>query len=138
MHIGTAFACCDAVLNHQAGDDGSEAGSGELLLESLLACAGVTFNAVATATGATFRPVQVVVEDEGDCRNTLGLDKAVPLSITDIRLRFGENSDATNEQLPTLRYSRRIMQSFTSRRAASPIRSPACRPRPAGGRPSVR
>jgi hypothetical protein len=105
VQADTAFACCDAGLHRQAGGDGSEAGSGELLLESLLACAGVTFNAVATATGATFRPVQLVVEHEGDFRNTLGLDKAVPLGITDIRLRFDEDSDPADEPLSTLRHN---------------------------------
>ena len=76
MHVDTAFACYDAGLHQQAGGDGSEVCSGELLLESLVACAGVTFNVVATATGVTFRSVQLVVEDEGDFRGTLGLAKA--------------------------------------------------------------
>jgi len=105
VHGDTAFACCGAGLHQQAGGDGCEVCSGELQLESLLACASATFHAVATATGATFRSVQVLVEGAGDFRSTLGLDKAVPVGITDIRLRFDEDSDPTDEQLSTRRYS---------------------------------
>jgi hypothetical protein len=72
VHIATAFARYDAGLHEKAGGDGTEACSGDLLLESLVACAGVTFNVVATAVGVPFRSVQVVVEGEGDFRGTLG------------------------------------------------------------------
>jgi uncharacterized OsmC-like protein len=100
--IETRFARFDAGLHPKAGGDGSEACSGDLLLESLVACAGVTFNVVATALGVPFRSVKVVVEGEGDFRGTLGLAKDVPVGITEIRLRFEVDSPAGDEQLATL------------------------------------
>jgi uncharacterized OsmC-like protein len=102
VHVETAFARYDAGLHEKAGGDGSEACSGDLLLESLVACAGVTFNVVATAMGVSFRSACVVVEGEGDFRGTLGLAKEVPVGITDIALRFEVDSDAGDEQLATL------------------------------------
>jgi len=102
VRIESAFAHYDAGLHQKAGGDGTEACSGDLLLESLVACAGVTFNVVATALGIGFRSAQVVVEGEGDFRGTLGLAKDVPVGITDIRLRFEVDTDAGDEQLATL------------------------------------
>jgi len=100
--IETRFARFDAGLHPKAGGDGSEACSGDLLLESLVACAGVTFNVVATAMGVPFRQATVVVEGEGDFRGTLGLAKDVPVGISAIRLRFEVDSPASDEQLATL------------------------------------
>lgn len=102
VRIETGFAHYDAGLHEKAGGSGSEACSGDLLLESLVACAGVTFNVVATAMGIGFRSARVVVEGSGDFRGTLGLAKDVPAGITDIRLRFEVDTDATDEQLATL------------------------------------
>jgi len=102
VRIESAFAHYDAGLHQKAGGDGTEACSGDLLLESLVACAGVTFNVVATALGIGFRSAQVVVEGDGDFRGTLGLAKDVPVGITDIRLRFEVDTDAGDEQLATL------------------------------------
>jgi uncharacterized OsmC-like protein len=102
VRIETRFARFDAGLHEKAGGDGSEACSGDLLLESLVACAGVTLNVVATAMGVGFRSARVVVEGEGDFRGTLGLAKDVPVGITDIRLRFEIDSDASDAQLETL------------------------------------
>ena len=102
VRVETPFARFDAGLHEKAGGSGAEACSGDLLLESLVACAGVTFNVVATAMGVTFRSAQVVVEGEGDFRGTLGLAKDVPVGITDIRLRFEVDTDAGDEQLATL------------------------------------
>jgi len=102
VRIETAFARYDAGLHEKAGGDGTEACSGDLLLESLVACAGVTFNVVATALGVAFRSAQVVVEGEGDFRGTLGLAKDVPVGIEEIRLRFEVDTDASDEQLATL------------------------------------
>jgi len=102
IRVETAFARYDAGLHEKAGGTGTEACSGDLLLESLVACAGVTFNVVATAMGIGFRSAQVVVEGEGDFRGTLGLAKDVPVGITDIRLRFEVDTDAGDEQLATL------------------------------------
>jgi uncharacterized OsmC-like protein len=100
--IENRFATFDAGLHPAAGGDGSEACSGDMLLEALVACAGVTFNVVATAMGVPFRSVQVVVEGEGDFRGTLGLAKDVPVGLTDVRLRFEVDSPAGDEQLATL------------------------------------
>jgi uncharacterized OsmC-like protein len=102
VRIETAFAQYDAGLHERAGGSGTEACSGDLLLESLVACAGVTFNVVATAMGIGFRSAQVMVEGEGDFRGTLGLAKEVPVGIHDIRLRFEIDSDASDEQLAAL------------------------------------
>lgn len=102
VRLDTAFSHFDAGLHPKAGGDGTEACSGDLLLESLVACAGVTFNVVATALGIGFRSARVVVEGEGDFRGTLGLAKDVPAGITDIRLRFDVDTDASDEQLATL------------------------------------
>jgi uncharacterized OsmC-like protein len=102
VRIETAFAQYDAGLHEKAGGSGTEACSGDLLLESLVACAGVTFNVVATAMGIGFRSAQVVVEGEGDFRGTLGLAKDVPVGITELRLRFEIDTDASDEQLATL------------------------------------
>ncbi len=102
VYIASGFTCYDAGLHEKAGGDGSEACSGDLLLEALVACAGVTFNAVATARGVAFRSVRVVVEGEVDFRGTLALDRDVPVGLTDIRLRFEVDSDASDEQLATL------------------------------------
>ena len=68
VRIETAFSQYDAGLHEKAGGSGTEACSGDLLLESLVACAGVTFNVVATAMGIGFRSAQVVVEGAGDFR----------------------------------------------------------------------
>ena len=102
VHIETRFARFDAGLHPAAGGDGSEACSGDLLLESLVACAGVTFNVVATAMSIPFRSAKVIVEGEGDFRGTLGIAKEVPVGITAIRLRFEIDSPASDEQLATL------------------------------------
>lgn len=102
VRIETRFARFDAGLHEMAGGDGSEACSGDLLLESLVACAGVTFNVVATAMGIGFRSATVMVEGTGDFRGTLGLAKDVPVGITDISLRFEIDTDASDEQLATL------------------------------------
>lgn len=100
--LETRFARFDAGLHPAAGGDGTEACSGDMLLEALVACAGVTFNAVATAMGISFRSATVIAEGEGDFRGTLGIDKAAPVGITDIRLRFEIDADASDEQLATL------------------------------------
>ncbi|WP_088281029.1 OsmC family protein [Ideonella sp. A 288] len=100
--IETRFARFDAGLHPAAGGDGTDACSGDLLLESLVACAGVTFNVVATAMAIPFRSARVIVEGEGDFRGTLGVAKDAPVGITDIRMRFEVDSPASDDQLATL------------------------------------
>lgn len=102
VRVETGFARYDAGLHPKAGGDGTEACSGDLLLESLVACAGVTFNAVASAMAVPWRSVKVVVEGEGDFRGTLGVARDAPVGITDIRLRFEVESPASDEQLASL------------------------------------
>jgi len=100
--ISTRFADFQAGLHPAAGGDGSQACSGDMLLESLAACAGVTFNVVATAMGIGFRSASVHVEGDSDFRGTLGVDREAPVGITDIRVRFEIDSDASVEHLASL------------------------------------
>lgn len=120
--IETRFAAFDAGLHPAAGGDGAEACSGDLMLESIAACAGVTFNVVATATGTAFRHARVVVEGEGDFRGTLGIARDVPVGMTAIRLRFEIDTDASDEQLATLlRLTERYCVIVQTLRAPPPV-----------------
>ena len=83
-----------AGLHPAAGGDGTLACSGDMLLEALAACAGVTLRAVATAMGIAIRGGRVVVEGSWDARGTLGVDRTAPVGITDITLRFELDTDA--------------------------------------------
>ena len=92
------------------------------MLESIAACAGVTFNVVATATGTAFRHARVVVEGEGDFRDTLGIARDVPVGMTAIRLRFVIDTDASDEQLATLlRLTERYCVIVQTLRAPPPV-----------------
>ncbi len=101
-HIENRFGHIDAGLHPAAGGDGKDACSGDMLLEAVVACAGVTLNSVATAMSIAFRSATVIVEGDGDFRGTLGVDKAVPVGVTDIRIRFEIDSPASDEQLTML------------------------------------
>jgi len=91
-----------AGLHPATGGDGLAACSGDMLLESLAACASVTLTAVATALGIALRKGRVYAEGDLDFRGTLGVAKDVPAGFSAIRLRFDIDSDATAEQLATL------------------------------------
>jgi uncharacterized OsmC-like protein len=91
-----------AGLHPATGGDGSEACSGNMLLEALVGCAGVTLKAVATALGITIRAGTVRAEGDMDFRGTLGVSKEVPVGFQRIRLNFDLDTDATPEQLQTL------------------------------------
>lgn len=91
-----------AGLHPATGGTGEEACSGDMLLESLAACAGVTFKAVATALGIEVRNGQVIVEGDLDFRGTLGVAKDAPVGFAAIRLRFEFDSEASPEQRATL------------------------------------
>ncbi len=91
-----------AGLHPATGGDGLAACSGDMLLESLSACASVTLTAVATALGITLRKGHVYAEGELDFRGTLGVSKDVPVGFSAIRLRFDIDSDASEEQRATL------------------------------------
>ncbi len=73
-----------------------------MLLEALVACAGVTLNAVATALGIPLRDGALIAEGDLDFRGTLGLSKEVPVGFQNIRLRIELDTDASDEQLDTL------------------------------------
>ena len=83
-----------AGLHRATGGDGSLACSADMLLEALVACAGTTLCAVATAMGVTLRGGRVVAEGHWDARGTLGVDRAAPIGLTDIALTFELDTDA--------------------------------------------
>jgi len=83
-----------AGLHPATGGDGSLACSADMLLEALVACAGVTMSAVATAMGVRLRGGRVIAEGHWDARGTLGIDRAVHVGLTDIALTFELDTDA--------------------------------------------
>jgi uncharacterized OsmC-like protein len=88
-----------AGLHKAAGGDGSLACSADMLLEAVVGCAGVTFCAVATASGVTIRSGRIVAEGVWDARGTLGVDRAVPVAVTEVSLHFEIDCDAAPEKL---------------------------------------
>ncbi len=100
--VDTGKAIVEAGLHPATGGDGLSACSGDMLLEALAACAGVTLRAVATALDVPVAGGTVHAEGDLDFRGTLGVDREAAVGFTDIRLRFDLDSDATPEQLATL------------------------------------
>ena len=100
--VETGRALAVAGLHPGTGGSGAELCSGDMLLEALVACAGVTLKAVATSMGVALRAGEVMAEGDLDFRGTLGIDKQAPVGFADIRLRFKLDSDATAEQLESL------------------------------------
>lgn len=100
--LETGKALVVAGLHPATGGTGHNACSGDMLLEALVACAGVTLNAVATALGIELRDAALEAEGDLDFRGTLGLSKEVPVGFQNIRLRFTLDTDASDEQLATL------------------------------------
>jgi uncharacterized OsmC-like protein len=100
--VQTAKALVEAGLHPATGGSGASACSGDMLLEALAACAGVTLNAVATALEIPLRSGRVRAEGDLDFRGTLGVAKDAPVGFKDIRLSFELESAATEEQLATL------------------------------------
>jgi uncharacterized OsmC-like protein len=99
--VQTGRALVEAGLHPATGGDGSLACSGDMLLQALAACAGVTMRSVATALGISATGT-VTAEGDLDFRGTLGVDKSAPVGFSDIRLSFDLQSDASEEQLATL------------------------------------
>ena len=91
-----------AGLHKATGGSGELACSADMLLEALVACAGVTLRAVATAMGITLRAGKVIAEEVWDARGTLGIDRTVPVGLTDISLRFEIDADADAAKLARL------------------------------------
>jgi uncharacterized OsmC-like protein len=100
--VETGKALVEAGLHPATGGDGSFACSGDMLLQALVACAGVTLRAVATALGISVRSGTVRAEGDLDFRGTLGVDKNAPVGFRDIRLSFDLDTDAAAEQLESL------------------------------------
>ena len=96
--VETGKALVEAGLHPATGGSGFAACSGDMLLQSLVACAGVTMNAVATALGIEIRDGEVHAEGDLDFRGTLGVSKEAPVGFKSIRLRFRIDTDATAEQ----------------------------------------
>jgi uncharacterized OsmC-like protein len=99
--VQTGRAIAEAGLHPASGGDGSLLCSGDMLLEALAACAGVTLRAVATSLGIDVTGA-VHVEGDLDFRGTLGVDREVPVGFTSIRVRFDLEGDASDEERDTL------------------------------------
>lgn len=100
--VSTGKAMAEAGLHPATGGDGSSLCSGDMLLEALVGCAGVTLRAVATALEIPVRGGTVTAEGDLDFRGTLGVSKEVPVGFSAIRLNFTLDTDATAEQQETL------------------------------------
>lgn len=100
--IETGKAVVEAGLHPATGGSGLSACSGDMLLEALAACAGVTLNSVATAIGVNIRGGEVTAEGDLDFRGTLGVSREVPVGFREIRLRFDLDTDADDEQMAAL------------------------------------
>jgi len=93
-HVETHLGPVEAGLHEATGGDGSRACSGDMLLQALVACAGVTLGAVATAMGITVRSGRIWAEGEIDFRGTLGVAKDVPVGFRALQLHFDITTDA--------------------------------------------
>jgi uncharacterized OsmC-like protein len=100
--VETGSALVKAGLHPATGGDGMLACSGDMLLQALVACAGVTLRAVATSTGIPVRGGVVRAEGDLDFRGTLGVDREAPVGFTSIRLSFDLETDATPDQIASL------------------------------------
>ncbi len=100
--VDTGRAIVEAGLHPATGGDGQALCSGDMLLEALVACAGVTLNAVATAIGVELRDARIRAEGDLDFRGTLGVDRDAPVGFRQIRLNFDLDTDADAEQLASL------------------------------------
>ncbi len=100
--VETGKALVKAGLHPATGGDGSFACSGDMLLQALAACAGVTLKAVATARGITLKSGKVRCEGDLDFRGTLGVDKTAPVGFREIRLAFDVDTDADKDAVAKL------------------------------------
>jgi uncharacterized OsmC-like protein len=100
--VETGRAIAEAGLHPATGGDGTQLCSGDMLLEALVACAGVTLRAVATSLGIAVESGTVRAEGELDFRGTLAVDRDAPVGFREIRLDFELETDASAEELETL------------------------------------
>jgi uncharacterized OsmC-like protein len=120
--VDTGRALIEAGLHPATGGTGLQACSGDMLLEALVACAGVTLSAVATSLGLPLRDARIRAEGDLDFRGTLGVDKAAPVGFRDIRLTFDIDGDLTDEQRATLlKLTERYCVVYQSLRSPPPI-----------------
>ncbi|MDQ3722507.1 MAG: OsmC family protein [Actinomycetota bacterium] len=124
-NVRTGRALAKAGLHPATGGDGSLLCSGDMLLEALVACAGVTLRAVATALEIDVRSGTISAEGELDFRGTLGVDRAAPVGFSDIRLRFELDApDAGDDQLATLlKLTERYCVVLQTLRSAPPVQA---------------
>ena len=100
--VQTGRAIAEAGLHPATGGDGTLLCSGDMLLEALVACAGVTLRAVATSLGIEVRAGTVRADGDLDFRGTLAVDREAPVGFSEIRLQFELDTSADEEQLATL------------------------------------
>ena len=113
-----------AGLHPAAGGDGTEACSADMLLEALVACAGVTLKAVATAMEVELREARVTANGWWDARGTLGLDRSVPVGLTEITLTFHLDSPAEEKALAKLvELTERFCVIYQTLKAGVPVTS---------------
>lgn len=122
--VQTGQGLVEAGLHPATGGDGTAACSGEMLLDALVACAGVTLRAVAIAIGVDLRSGVVTAEGDLDFRGTLGVAREAPVGFREIRLRFDLDTDAGEEQLATLiRLTERYCVVYQTLRSAPEVRT---------------
>ena len=100
--VDTGRAVAKAGLHPATGGDGQSLCSGDMLLEALVACAGVTLNAVATAIGVELRDATIRAEGDLDFRGTLGVERDAPVGFSQVRLAFDLDTDAADDDIDTL------------------------------------
>jgi len=100
--VSTGRALVEAGLHPAAGGSGLQACSGDMLLEALIACAGVTLKAVATALDFRLNGGRVQAEGDLDFRGTLGVDRTAPVGFREIRLAFALDTDEPQDRIDTL------------------------------------
>jgi uncharacterized OsmC-like protein len=125
-YVDTGRALVEAGLHPATGGSGLQACSGDMLLEALVACAGVTLKAVATALGVSLRDARVTAEGDLDFRGTLGVAKDAPVGFREIRLRFELDTDAPPEQQKKLiELTERYCVVLQTLRASPPVHTAA-------------
>ncbi len=120
--VDTGRALVEAGLHPATGGSGLQACSGDMLLEALVACAGVTLKAVATALEIPISGGTVRAEGDLDFKGTLGVDREAPVGFRDIRLSFDLESEASEEQLAILqKLTERYCVVYQTIKAAPPV-----------------
>jgi uncharacterized OsmC-like protein len=120
--VATGRALVEAGLHPATGGDGFHACSGDMLLQALVACGGVTLNAVATALGIPLEGAKVRAEGDLDFRGTLGVDREAPVGFQAIRLRFDLEGKISDEQRASLlKLTERYCVVYQTLRSGPPI-----------------